>query len=87
MGASFKENTPWWLVLVGCAPVGVACFAYLYLLFYDRDKLQSEDYQIRKRSLELIGQKGGVSSAEAAQIELVVDPLSRAALQDKGGER
>ena len=47
-----------WIVAIGCAPVVVALFGFLFLLFFDRDKLQSEDYQIRKRTIELSQQKG-----------------------------
>ena len=46
------------IVAVGCAPVVVALFGFLFLLFFDRDKLQSEDYQLRKRTIELAQQKG-----------------------------
>jgi len=47
-----------WIVAIGCSPVVVALFGFLFLLFVDRDKLQSEDYQIRKRTIELAQQKG-----------------------------
>ena len=53
---------PQWLIIglfcLVALPIICTIFSAIYLLFYDRDKLQSEDYQIRKRSLELIGQKG-----------------------------
>lgn len=47
-----------WIVAIGCSPVIVALFGFLFLLFFDRDKLQSEDYQIKKRTIELAQQKG-----------------------------
>src|SRR5262245_34695732 len=40
--------------VVLCAVVGVALLSFLYLLAYDRDRLQSEEYLIRKQTLELI---------------------------------
>jgi hypothetical protein len=46
------------LTAMAAGPVIAAIFGFLFLLFFDRDKLQSEDYQIRKRTLELIEQKG-----------------------------
>src|SRR5690242_11728348 len=49
---------PSYVLIVCLCPVPVALFGFLFLLMFDRDKLQSEDYQIRKRSLELIEQKG-----------------------------
>ena len=61
------------LTILSVAPVSTAIFGFLFLLFFDRDKLQSEDYQIRKRSLELIEQKGE-KSVPATDIELTTNP-------------
>jgi hypothetical protein len=61
------------LVVLAVAPVTAAIFGFLFLLFFDRDKLQSEDYQIRKRSLELIEQKGD-KAIPVANVELIVNP-------------
>lgn len=55
---TFYPHLATWIVAVGCAPVIVALFGFLFLLFFDRDKLQSEDYQIKKRTIELAQQKG-----------------------------
>ena len=52
-------NLPIWIIVVGCSPVPVALIGFLFLLIFDRDKLQSEDYQIRKRTVELAQEKGG----------------------------
>ena len=39
----------------------VTGLSYLFLLFTNPDRLQSEDYQIRKRSMEIMQQKGDLS--------------------------
>ena len=52
------ESPPDWLAWLIVSPVVLAMFGFLFLLFYDRDKLQSEDYQLKKKSLELIEHKG-----------------------------
>jgi hypothetical protein len=72
----FVPRPPTWLVFLGCAPVATAVFGFLFLLFFDRDKLQSEDYQIRKRSLELIQQKGEAEPrlVRADAIEAIANP-------------
>ena len=57
----FVGEPPLWLVLLICAPVVTAILGFIFLLFFDRDKLQSEDYQIRKRSLDIIEQKGDLA--------------------------
>lgn len=54
----FMKPPPAWLIALICFPVGTAIFGFLVLLFIDRDKLQSEDFQLKKRSLELMEQKG-----------------------------
>jgi len=54
--------------------VGAAVFGFLFLLIFDRDKLQLEDYQIRKRSLELIQEKGQRFAISAPSIEAISNP-------------
>ena len=54
----FLENTPTWLIILILAPVITAVLGFLFLLVFDRDKLQSEDYQLQKRSMDLIQIKG-----------------------------
>ena len=69
VAASLSGNSPLWLVILILAPVCAAILGFGFLLVCDRDKLQSEEYQIRKRSLELIEQKG-----DAAPV--MIDPLT-----------
>ena len=42
---------------------------------FDRDKLQSEDYQIRKQSLELIQQKGDALPISSTSIQAITNPI------------
>lgn len=74
-----------WIVVVGCAPVGVALFGFLFLLFCDRDKLQSEDYQIRKRTIELSQQKGDLEPIEVNPKAAIENP-DFSSLPHDGGE-
>lgn len=53
-----KDDPPLFIIWILCAVVGVALFGFLFLLFFDRDKLQSEDYQLKKRELEMVQEKG-----------------------------
>ena len=64
------QSRPVWLAVLAFLPVSAAIFGFLFLLFFDRDKLQSEEYQIRKRSLELIEQKGGKYAIDATTVEI-----------------
>jgi len=51
-------NPPWWLPALGFAPVATVIIGFFILLAVDRDKLQSEEFQIRKMELEMIEEKG-----------------------------
>ena len=65
---------PLWISIVGCAPILMAMFGFMFLLFIDRDKLQSEDYQLKKRSLELVEQKGDSTAYVVLNDALTTNP-------------
>lgn len=69
----FMVPVPWWLVLWLFFPITIAAFGFLFLLVKDRDKLQSEDYQIQKRTLELnyMQQSGLPAPVPISEIEFV----------------
>lgn len=58
LAIKFIAPTPVWLIILVCGPVITAMLGFLILLAFDRDKLQSEEYQIRKQTLEYMQQKG-----------------------------
>ena len=72
--AANQENPPLWLILLVVAPVCTAIVGYFFLLIFDRDKLQSEDYQLRKQSLALIQDKGQQFPIVATSIESISNP-------------
>jgi hypothetical protein len=53
-----KTDPPSWLLVLAFAPEVAAILGFGFLLLFDRDKLQSEEYQIRKMQLEMIEEKG-----------------------------
>lgn len=57
-----------WLL---CAVVGAALLGFLWLLIFDRDRLQSEEYLIRSRTLELIEEKGSKKAIDAATVQAI----------------
>lgn len=63
----------------------IAMFGFLFLLFFDRDKLQSEDYQIRKRSLEMMQQKGE-DAIPAIAVRSIEDPSRGQTINVDGDE-
>jgi hypothetical protein len=65
-------NNPHWLIpIVLCSVLGTAIFGFLFLLFYDRERLQSEDYMIRSRTLNLIEEKGSRKAIDAATVQAI----------------
>ncbi len=45
------------LIIGDLFPIGVACLGFAYFAIFKPEKLQSEDYQIRHESLQIIQQK------------------------------
>lgn len=83
IAAPFVDETPVWLIILIVAPVITALLGFIFLLLFDRDKLQSEDYQLQKRSMDLIQIKGqekpqlvdtekenGITNTEYLEVEL-----------------
>lgn len=74
MASRQESGVPVRLIVLIFLPVSVAVLGFLVLLFVDRDKLQSEDYQIRKQSLELIQEKGDPVPVRATSIDAITNP-------------
>lgn len=70
----FAPNPTWVHVTLALAPVGVALFSFLFFMFRDPDRLQSESFQLRKQALELIEEKGSLAVIDASSIEVISNP-------------
>jgi undecaprenyl pyrophosphate phosphatase UppP len=58
---------------VGCVPVGLFVMAYLFFMYNDTDRLHSEDFQLKSRSLGTVEAKRG--SVEILPFEIgTTDP-------------
>lgn len=57
--ATFSDDPPRWLVALACGPVVLVSIGFIFLLFFDRGKLQSEEFQLRARVLELMMEEKG----------------------------
>ena len=51
--------------------VGTALLAFIFLLIFDRDRLQSEEYLIKSRTLDLIEEKGSKRAIDAATVHAI----------------
>lgn len=63
-----------WLVVVGVFPIGITCLGFVGFALFRPEKLQSEDYQIRHESLQLIQQKAGRLPISPTSIEAIANP-------------
>ncbi len=70
----FAPNPTWVHITLALGPVGVALFAYLFFMFREPDRLQSESFQLRKQALELIEEKGTFGVIDASTIEVISNP-------------
>ncbi len=70
--------------LVIISPVIIAVLGFSFLLLFDRDKLQSEDYQIRKQTLELVQEKGDGFPTIAHTLEAISNPAAKYIEHDNG---
>lgn len=56
--ATPADNEPSWLVYVAVSPVVTAVGSYVFLLLFDRDKLQSEAFRLRQQEVKTNQEKG-----------------------------
>jgi hypothetical protein len=59
------------LLSLGALPVAVTLAAYFVLLFRDPDRLQSEEYRLRQRALQMVYKKGAGAEIVDAATEIV----------------
>ena len=62
------------LLAIGALPIISACGAYVYLMFASPDRLQSEDYQLKRQALQMIYEKGGRSGVLASSVAAITNP-------------
>jgi len=55
---ALRSNSSRWLLVFAFAPEAAAILGFLFLLAFDRDYLQSEEFQLRKMEIERIEEKG-----------------------------
>ncbi len=62
------------MICLGALPVLVARGAYVGFAIKDRPRLQSEDYQLREHTLQIISQKGGALPLDATSLQAIANP-------------
>jgi hypothetical protein len=81
--ASLAYNpNPHWLVIALCvATASTALVSYIGLLLTDPNRLQSEEFLIQSRTLDIVEQKGSRKSMDIAATKLIHRQLN---IGDKG---
>ena len=70
----FLKPVPTWFPYLVLAPPIAAVLGFLFLLVFDRGRLQSENYQLRDRVLDLIEEKGDIRVIDADTIAVISNP-------------
>ena len=74
IAVALSVDPTWVPMALATVPVAVTLIAYVYFMFTQPDRLQSEGYQLRKPALELIEEKGSLAVIEASTIEMISNP-------------
>lgn len=81
----YEEPYRKWLVITAIILFGMTVVAYFVLLIFMPDRLQSEEYQIRRQTLELIEQKGGEIAMLPTAVESISNPEHKSLPHTTGG--
>jgi len=69
----------------GVVPILLFVFSYIYFMFKDPDRLHSEDFQLKRRSLSIVERKGG--TVPLLPLDLTTDPYAPQKLLPQQGEQ
>ena len=72
-----------WLIIAGVVPIAVACLGFAGFAIFNPGRLQSEDYQLRHETLQIIQQKVGRITLDPASLDAIANPKQN--LLEKGG--
>jgi len=71
---AWTGNVFWWTGFLIGGPIALAMLGFLYFMFRDPDRLQSEDFQMQARTLEYMEQKGMNGPQPVTLLHGVVTP-------------
>ena len=70
----FDDNIQIYLVIVGSLPIIALVLGFVGFAVLDPKRLQSEDYQIRQQTLNLIEQRGGHINVDTISLDAIANP-------------
>jgi hypothetical protein len=65
----------WYLLVLGTLPPALTIFAYVWFMFREPDRLQSEEYQNTNRAMTLVSSQSGRAFSQA-DLKIVQNPAS-----------
>lgn len=76
---AYRLSGPLQYVFAGLAvlPVLMACGSFLYFMLTDPDRLQSEEYQIRHETLEIISTRGIATDIDDAGLTAIMTQINQ----------
>lgn len=84
VAAVFK--IPEWLLIVFCSVLGISLllmvYAYVYFSIKKPDYLRSEDYHLRKQSIEMLGDKENYLPLDLSEIRGIANPYDETKVID-----
>jgi hypothetical protein len=63
------------LLIIGGCPIAATIIGFFYFMVVAPEKLQSEEYQIRQQTLEIIKQKGSTLELSPSSLEAIANPI------------
>ncbi|AGH81802.1 hypothetical protein PCNPT3_09320 [Psychromonas sp. CNPT3] len=63
------------LIYAGMVPMVVTCLGFCFFALFKPEKLQSEDYQLKHESLNLMQEKCGGIQISTISLEQIVNPI------------
>jgi len=73
---AFRADVPvmWVLLIAGLFPIGTTCVGFVYFAITQPERLQSEDYQLRHETLQMIQQKVGSLELDPTSLAAIANP-------------
>ena len=69
------------LVYIGIAPIVLACIAFIGFALFKVEKLQSEEYQLRHESLQIIKQQNQERGIPIDNLVAIANPMTERAIE------
>lgn len=73
----------WVLLVAAVFPIVVSCASFVGFAIFKPEKLQSEDYQLRHETLQIIQQKSGQVALDPTSLQAIANPEQKR-LQEGG---